>query len=143
MGWLFRWMGRRAVASIATFTNWVPAWALRWGKNMVRGMLDSEGVKYTAKAHLWETAIEAEARARIANLELLKLEHGWVWSRWIRPGFAYITMFWYGAVVADSLFHFNWEPTPLPFGIQDWMGWIIGSYFIGRSFEKIVRLWKK
>jgi hypothetical protein len=57
----------------------------------------------------------------------------------MRPAFAYPLAAYYGAVIADSLFHFRWNVSALPAPIGDWSGWIISAIFLSESGERITR----
>ena len=37
---------------------------------------------------------------------------------------------WFAAVVADSIFHFDWNVAALPSPLDQWAGWIISALFL-------------
>ncbi|WP_319530834.1 hypothetical protein [uncultured Cohaesibacter sp.] len=83
--------------------------------------------------------IRADVAARNAARDIVIAEQGWWLTAMIRPLFAYPTGAYYGAVIADSLFHFKWDVAKLPDPIGDWAGWIVGAYFVTRPIEKGIR----
>ncbi|WP_321448431.1 hypothetical protein [uncultured Cohaesibacter sp.] len=83
--------------------------------------------------------IKADVAARNAARDIVIAEQGWWLTAMIRPLFAYPTIAYYGAVIADSLFHFHWSVAQLPNPIGNWAGWILAAYFVTRPIEKVVR----
>ncbi len=83
--------------------------------------------------------IRGEIAARQAAREIVVAEQGWWVTAMIRPAFAWPLIVWWAAVIADSLFHFNWNVAALPAPLDEWSGWIVAAYFMTRPFEKIGR----
>lgn len=57
----------------------------------------------------------------------------------MRPAFAYPLALYYAAVIADSLFLFDWNVAALPAPIGDWSALIISAIFLTESGERITR----
>jgi len=83
--------------------------------------------------------IKAELGRRQAQRDVLIAEQGRGITALMRPAFAYPLAVYYGAVIADSLFHFRWNVAALPVPIGDWSGWIISAIFLSESGERITR----
>jgi hypothetical protein len=83
--------------------------------------------------------IKAELGRRQAQRDVLLAEQGRGITALMRPAFAYPLAVYYGAVIADSLFHFRWNVAALPVPIGDWSGWIISAIFLSESGERITR----
>lgn len=83
--------------------------------------------------------IQAELTRRQAQRDVLIAEQGRLVTSLMRPAFAYPLAVYYGAVIADSLFHFTWNVAALPAPIGDWSGWIISAIFLSESGERITR----
>jgi hypothetical protein len=83
--------------------------------------------------------IKSELGRRQAQRDVLVAEQGRGITALMRPAFAYPLAFYYGAVIADSLFHFKWNVAALPVRIGDWSGWIISAIFLSESGERITR----
>jgi hypothetical protein len=65
----------------------------------------------------------------------------WWATRWIRPGFAYLSMMHYGALAWVCAFPaFGWKVNALPEPYNYMQAGIIGTYFLLRPSEKQRRL---
>ena len=99
----------------------------------------------TTEAHevdLAKAEIIGEIQLRQQATSLNIAEQGRWYTALIRPAFAYPLAFYYGWMIVSCIFH--WPlPLALPYPVGDWSGWIISSYFVGRSFEKIARIWRR
>lgn len=106
-----------------------------------RGDRDAQITVEEIRAHMQarKATLVAEAHARQAARDIVMAEQGWWVTAMIRPAFAWPIVIWSGAIVADSLFHFNWDVAALPSPLNDWAGWIVGAYFLTRPLEKIAR----
>ena len=84
------------------------------------------------------TLKQEETAGLLAQLQqaIILADQQWWATRWIRPGFAYIAMFHYGAIVAAScnLIGIKINALPDPYNYLE-IG-IIGTYFLLRPFEK-------
>jgi len=81
-----------------------------------------------------------ETDALIAQLQqaIVLADQRWWATRWIRPGFAYLTMFHYAAIIASSCGYIGTiNALPYPFDYLE--AGIIGAYFVLRPFEKVRR----
>lgn len=105
-----------------------------------RAASDLERQRITAEVA--KSYIEAEIETRRAARDVLLAEQGWWVTALIRPAFAYPLAAYYAAVIADSLFRFDWNVAALPAPIDEWSGWIITAYFLVRGVEKTARIWK-
>ncbi|WP_310620903.1 hypothetical protein [Flexibacterium corallicola] len=90
-------------------------------------------------AEVTKESIRAEVEARRAARDIVLAEQGWWVTAMIRPAFAWPIVIWSGAIVADSLFHFEWNVAALPSPLNEWAGWIVAAYFLTRPFEKALR----
>lgn len=87
------------------------------------------------------TEILAELEARKAATTLMIAEQGRWYTALIRPAFMYPLAIYFAWVIFCCIFHLP-LPMPLPEPLGTWAGWMISSYFIGRSFEKGVRIFR-
>ncbi|MEX0853640.1 MAG: hypothetical protein WD036_10230 [Bauldia sp.] len=83
--------------------------------------------------------INAELARRQAQRDLVLAEQGHWPTRLMRPAFAYPLAAYYAAVIADSLFWFDWNVAALPAPIGEWSGWIISALFLADAGERITR----
>lgn len=83
--------------------------------------------------------VRAELARRQAQRDILLAEQGRVVTALMRPAFAYPLALYYAAVIADSLFLFDWNVAALPAPIGDWSGLIISAIFLTESGERITR----
>lgn len=90
-------------------------------------------------AEVTAETLRAEVASRQAARDIVLAEQGWWVTAMIRPAFAWPIVIWSGAVVADSLFHFDWNVAALPSPLDEWAGWIVAGYFLTRPFEKVAR----
>jgi hypothetical protein len=97
-----------------------------------------------------EAAVRAEADVRLKELDadiavyralqaIVVAEMAFPIMRWIRPGFAYLSMYHYGMVILAStgLIHITVKALPTPMDYLEIV--IIGSYFLFRPKEKAAR----
>lgn len=116
--------------------------------SLVNGVLNAYKAKLaavgTTEAHevdLAKAEILGEIAVRQAATQLTIAEQGRWYTALIRPAFAYPLAFYFCWVILCCIFH--WPlPIPLPSPLGDWSGWIISSYFVGRSIEKVTRIFK-
>jgi len=94
------------------------------------GYLDYRNVKSRIEGEVLQRYMEAEVETNRQKLMMNKLFMERWETRWIIPGFAFITMAHYGAVVLDSIFLFDWNVAALPGPIAEWEGQIILSFFV-------------
>ncbi|SDR15796.1 3TM-type holin [Pseudovibrio sp. Tun.PSC04-5.I4] len=99
----------------------------------------SENEALRIRATVTSEEIRAELDSRRAARDIVLAEQGWWVTAMIRPAFAWPIVIWSGAIVADSLFHFDWNVAALPEPLNEWAGWIVGAYFLTRPFEKAIR----
>jgi len=45
---------------------------------------------------------------------------------------------WFTAVVADSIFHFDWNVAALPPPLDQWAGWIISALFLADGGKALI-----
>lgn len=83
--------------------------------------------------------VKAELGRRQAQRDVLIAEQGRLVTSLMRPAFAYPLALYYAAVIADSLFLFDWNVAALPAPIGEWSGWIISAIFLSESGERITR----
>jgi len=93
--------------------------------------------KNNAEADKYAKTVELEIVRREIHRDILLAEQDWWVTRLIRPAFAYPLIVWWIAVIADSLFLWEWNVAALPAPLDEWSGWIVSAFFIGRSGEKI------
>lgn len=108
---------------------------------MFSGVLDYRNVKAGIEAGVIEDVVLADLELNRIKVQMAQVNNQWWASRWIVPGFAYITMAHYGAVVLDSIFLFDWNVAALPGPIADWEGQIILSFFIIGTTGNLVSQW--
>jgi len=86
-------------------------------------------------------AARIAAQERIARPEsrrdLLIAEQGHWLTRLPRLLFVLPLAVWWAAVVADSLFGFEWDVAALPHPLDDSAGWIVSALFLAESAEKV------
>lgn len=100
---------------------------------------DSATERERMKAEVVIAAIRAEVASRQVARDIVIAEQGWWVTALIRPLFAYPLIAWWGAVIADSIFRFEWDVAALPGPLNEWAGWIVAAYFVTRPAEKIAR----
>jgi hypothetical protein len=117
--------------------------------NLVNGVINAYKLKLdsanTTEAHAVDLAkaeILGEVATRQAAMQITLAEQGRWYTAMIRPAFAYPLAAYYATVVVCAIFHFP-LPLVLPAPVGEWSGLIISSYFIGRSFEKMVRMFRR
>lgn len=117
--------------------------------SMVNGLINAYKLKLqagnTTESHAVDLAkaeILGEVALRQEALKLNLAEQGRWYTALIRPAFAYPLAVYYAVVIACCIMHVP-PPIALPAPVGDWSGLIISSYFIGRSFEKMVRMFKR
>lgn len=85
--------------------------------------------------------VRAELAARQAARDVIVAQQGRWYLAVIPALFAWPLALWWAAVMLDTTFRFGWRipdlPNPL---IKEWAGWIIGSFFLARSFDGAVRV---
>lgn len=101
--------------------------------------LDKRNQRLETEAAMMETAVAAEIEGRRIAKEIVVSEQGWWVTSMIRPLFAYPLVIYWSAIIADSMFHFEWDVLALPSPMDEWSGWIIAAYFAGRPIEKAAR----
>ena len=81
---------------------------------------------------------EEDTHAVISGLQqaIIIADQQWWVTRWIRPGFAYISMAHYGAVTMASMGWISATIHALPYPLDYIEAGIIGTYFLLRPFEK-------
>lgn len=103
--------------------------------------LQSMSTTEAKSVELAQSEILAEIAARQAATQLNIAEQGRWYTAFIRPAFAYPLALYFGWTILCCIFHLP-LPLPMPEPLGTWGGWIIGSYFVGRSFEKGVRIFR-
>ncbi len=106
---------------------------------LLRAQASSAADRDRVSADVAIAHIQAEIARRQAQRDVLIAEQGRLVTSLMRPAFAYPLAIYYGAVIADSLFHFTWNVAALPAPIGDWSGWIISAIFLSESGERITR----
>lgn len=105
------------------------------------GFLDYRNQKSVIEAGILTSVIESDIEINKMKMQMAALNKEWWVTRWIMPGFAYITMAHYGAVVADSIFLFDWNVAALPGSFANWEGEIILSFFIIGTTQSLIKQW--
>jgi hypothetical protein len=105
----------------------------------LKARADSEVERERIGATVAIEHVKAELARRQAQRDVLVAEQGRTVTALMRPAFAYPLALYYGAVIADSLFLFNWNVAALPSPIGDWSGWIISAIFLSESGERIAQ----
>lgn len=100
---------------------------------------DSETERERIRTNVTIEEIKAEIESRRAARDIVIAEQGWWVTALIRPAFAWPLAIWWAAVIADSLFRFEWNVAALPAPLDEWSGWIIAAYFLTRPIEKAAR----
>lgn len=103
--------------------------------------LQSMSTTEAKSVELATAEITAEIAARQAATTLTLAEQGRWYTALIRPAFAYPLALYFAWAIACAILHAP-LPLPLPEPLTTWGGWIIMSYFVGRSFEKGVRIFR-
>ena len=121
------------------FVGWLTSGAADRVLSHLEQRAESRNGRERLKAEITVETIRAEIAARHAARDIVLAEQGWWVTALIRPAFAWPLAIWFAAVVADSLFHFEWDVAALPPPLSEWAGWIVGAYFLTRPFEKAAR----
>lgn len=125
---------------ITTLLKWLSGGVLDSALRYLERRAASDTERDRISADVVRTYIEAELKTRQAARDIVIAEQGWWVTALIRPAFAYPLAIYYAAVIADSLFRFEWNVAALPAPIDEWSGWIITAYFLVRGFEKTARI---
>ena len=105
----------------------------------LRAKAESEVERERIGATVAIEEVKAELARRQAQRDVLIAEQGRLVTSLMRPAFAYPLALYYAAVIADSLFLFDWNVAALPAPIGEWSGWIISAIFLSESGERITR----
>ncbi|HOV02935.1 MAG TPA: hypothetical protein PLG99_00895 [Kaistiaceae bacterium] len=124
---------------LATLLRWLSGGMLTRVLDHLERRADAETERQRLQTDVAIETIRAEVTARRAAADIVIAEQGWWVTALIRPAFAWPLAIWWGAVIADSLFQFEWNVAALPAPLDEWSGWIIGAYFVTRPFEKVAR----
>ena len=90
-------------------------------------------------ADLAAEQIRAEIARRDAQRDLTIAEGGRWFTALHRSIFIYPTGLYYAAIVADSLFRFDWDVAALPAPYSDWGFAIVGSLFLVDGAQMVTR----
>ena len=131
IGWLASLFGGPIISMI--FAKIVDAYKLK---------LDAANTRDALAVDLAKTEIAGEIAARNAAAAIIIAEQGRWWTAMIRPAFAYPLIVYFVVVISACIFGTP-MPAALPAPVGDWSGWIVLSYFMGRSMEKVARIFKK
>lgn len=93
----------------------------------------------TQFARMFVAVLQADIDTKRAARDIVIAEQGWWVTAIVRPLFAYPLALWWGAVILDSIFLFDWEVAALPAPLDEWAGWIVAAYFVMRPVEKLGR----
>ena len=96
------------------------------GLPVLERWLDHLKAKQTSEGATAIKQIEAEIARRNAARDMVVAENGRWFTALHRSIFIYPTGVYYGAIVADSLLHFEWDVAALPSPYDQW-GWAIDS----------------
>jgi hypothetical protein len=110
--------------------------------NAYKAKIEAMGTREAHEVDLAKAEILGEIALRQEATKVTLAEQGRWYTALIRPAFAYPLAFYYTWVILSCVFHWP-MPISLPYPVGDWSGWIISSYFVGRSFEKIARIWRR
>lgn len=124
------------------FFTWIASKAIggTFGR-MFSGVLDYRNVKAGIEAGVIKDVVLADLEINRMKLQLAAVNNQWWVTRWIMPAFAYPVAFHFGAVIADSVFLFDWNVAALPKPLDEWEGQIILSFFIVGTAERLVSTW--
>lgn len=115
--------------------------------DMFKDYFSYRAIKRRTEAQLLTSVIEADVRNRMLRKEALAKELEWAPFRWLRFFVFFSFVFYYIAIVADSVFHFPFDIARLPSSVKDlidtWAGWIIGYFTLagGQSLFGILNRW--
>lgn len=111
--------------------------------NAYKAKLDAANTRDAQAVDLAKKEIEGEIAARQAETSLLRQEQGWWVTAMIRPLFALPFIIWvWKVVVWDKVLGLG-STDPLTGTIGEWGGYIILSYFAGRTIEKTARIFRR
>jgi len=128
---------------ITTLLKWLSGGVLDRVLDHLERRAASDSERERLRAETAQVFVHAEIESRRAARDIVIAEQGWWVTALIRPAFAYPLAVYYAAVIADSLFHFDWNVAALPAPIDEWSGWIITAYFLVRGFEKTARILRR
>lgn len=110
--------------------------------NAYKAKLEAANTRDAQAADLAKKEIEGEIAARQVEASILRQEQGWWVTAMIRPLFAAPFIIWvWKVVVWDKVLGLG-TTDPLTGTIGEWGGYIILSYFAGRTIEKSVKIFK-
>lgn len=93
--------------------------------------LDNETERTRIKADLVRTHTQAQAG--------LLASRTW----WFQLFFVLPLGLWFTAVVADSIFQFDWNVAALPPPLDQWAGWIISALFLVDGGKALIGRWNR
>lgn len=105
------------------------------------GITNYKTQKAILDAGLLKEVIMSDIEINRMKLQMAAINKEWWVTRWIMPAFAYPMAIHLGAVVADSIFFFDWDVAALPGPIAEWEGQIVLSFFIVGTAERVVTKW--
>lgn len=112
--------------------------ALREARRMIEQRGDRETAEKRIEADIAIEEIKAEIARRNAQRDVLLAGNLWLQCLFVIP-----LGVWFAAVIADSIFQFEWDIAALPPPLDEWAGWIITSLFLveggGKAARSIVR----
>jgi hypothetical protein len=128
--------------------SWILTAILKWlGSGVLDRVLthlearaDSETAHERVAAEVAVEHIRAELENRRTARDVLIAEQRHWLTALPRPLFAIPLGIWWTAVIADSLFHFEWNVAALPPPLDEWAAAIVAALFLVDGGERIARV---
>jgi hypothetical protein len=125
---------------LAAILKWLGSGVLDRVLAHLEARADSETARERVASEVVIEHVRAEIENRRAARDILVAEQG----RWLtslpRPLFAIPLGIWWTAVIADSLFHFDWNVAALPPPLDEWAAAIVAALFLVDGGERIARV---
>ena len=111
----------------------------RAGLPVLERWLDYLKARGTSEGAVAIRQIEAEIARRNAARDMVVAEQGRWFTALHRSIFIYPTGFYYAAIVADSLLHFEWNVAALPPPYDQWGFAIVSALFLVDGAQMVAR----
>lgn len=108
---------------------------------ILSGYGDYRNQKSIIEAGVLTSVIQADIETSRLKVQLAALDREWWVTRWIRPLLIYPVAFHWTAVIADSIFFFEWDVAALPAPMDKWEGQMILSFFVVSQTTDLIGKW--
>lgn len=108
---------------------------------ILSGYGDYRNQKSIIEAGVLTSVIQADIETNRLKVQMAAIDKEWWVTRWIRPLLIYPVAVHWTAVIADSIFFFDWDIAALPKPMDQWEGQMILSFFIVSNVTDLASKW--